>query len=294
MKRPLAVAAVLLAFPAPALGDGLPMVDYGARPAAIDTARGRVVAIPAGPDTVLAEVARRGHTVRNSRLVTGRLAVPAVAYDGTPGGLSADGRRLALIKPRVAFPRRSTRFVLVDRHLDVRRDIRLEGDFSFDAISPDGSALFLVEYPHRKDPSVYRVRIYDVATGRLLRKPLIDSETAAIAMRGLPMTRATVGAREFTLYDGMGEPFVHALDTQQRSALCIPLPREAHGVRPDQLDLEPSGGGLAVTGPAEATLSWVDTERNVALPGYAEIAAWAGRVAAAATGSTGSGRAPRV
>lgn len=184
------------------------------------------------------------------------------------------------------FPRNDTRFVIVDRLLRPRAEVRLDGDFSFDAISPDGSELFLVEYLDRKDPSVYRVRVYDVAAGRLVGKPLIDSETAAIAMRGLPMTRATVGPREFTLYDGYGKPFVHALDTAQRSALCIPLPRETR-VNPQTLRLERSAGGLAVRGRGAQTLSWVSTERNVALPGFAEIVA-------TLTGLRGSGRAPTV
>jgi hypothetical protein len=281
----LAIAALSCTFPVAANGDGLPLVDYGMRPDAIETRRGKVVAIPAGEKTLVAYF-RRDYQARNGRVLDGRLAVPAVAYDGTPGGLSADGERLALIEPRVRFPRKDTRFVLLDRLLRPVDEIRLDGDFSFDAISPDGSALFLVEYLDRKDPSVYRVRVYDVAAGRLVGKPLIDSETAAIAMRGLPMTRATVGPREFTLYDGNGKPFVHALDTAQRSALCIPLPRETR-VAPHTLRLDPSAGGLAVRGRGDQTLSWVNTDRNVALPGFAEIVA-------TLRGSTGSDRAPRV
>lgn len=293
MRRSLALAVALLAIlPTAARGDGLPLVDYGMRPDAIQTQRGKLVTIPAGGRTLVAYF-RRGYQARRGRLFNGRLAIPAVAYDGTPGGLAAGGERLVLIEPRVRFPREDTRFVLLDRLLRPVDEVVLDGDFSFDAISPDGSALFLVEYLDRRDPSVYRVRVFDVAAGRLVGKPLIDSETAAIAMRGLPMTRATVGAREFTLYDGNGSPFVHALDTAQRSALCIPLPRETR-VDPQALRLEPSAGGLAVRGRGARTLSWVSTERNVALPGFAEIAALTAQVAAAATGSPDSGRAPRV
>jgi hypothetical protein len=45
-------------------------------------------------------------------------------------------------------------------------------------------------------------------------------------MRGMPITRATTadGRWEYTLYDGAGSyPFVHALDTEGRTAVCIDL-----------------------------------------------------------------------
>lgn len=288
MRRLLVLAAAALcALPAAALADGLPLVDYGTRPGAIETERGRIVAIPAGRDTVVAELAGSDY-VRNSRMFDGRLAVPAVAYDGTPGGLSLDGRRLALIEPRVGFPRKRTRFVIVDKDLRVRKHVDLRGDFSFDAISPDGSALFLVEYTNRRDPSEYQVRVYDVEDGRLEGEPLIDSETAAIVMRGLPQTRATRGPVEYTLYDGLGKPFVHALDTAQRSALCIPLPRQTRAVAPFRLKLNFEGRTLAVSDArSESTLARVDTQTNRVLP----YGAW---FEALLRGSPGSARAPRV
>jgi hypothetical protein len=45
-------------------------------------------------------------------------------------------------------------------------------------------------------------------------------------MRGYPITRASSpdGRWAYTLYDGAGKhPFVHALDTQGRTAACIDL-----------------------------------------------------------------------
>ena len=67
----------------------------------------------------------------------GRFALPAVAYDGLPGGLSADGRTL-VGEPAEALPARTPRSRSSTQADRLRRQIRLRGDFSFDAISPDG------------------------------------------------------------------------------------------------------------------------------------------------------------
>jgi len=77
--------------------------------------------------------------VLRSRIIHGVLTIPAVAYDGSAAGLSADGTTLVLIEPRKSFPRAETTLVVLDtRALRVRTLVRLRGDFSFDAVSPDG------------------------------------------------------------------------------------------------------------------------------------------------------------
>lgn len=261
MRRATLLVLLTLVPVADARGDGLPLVDLGARPASIGDGDARFAALRAGrAGTVVARL--RGGGIR-SRFLRRTLAVPAVAYDGTPGGLSADGRTLALIEPRTRFPRRRTHLTVLDRRLDVRHRLTLDGDFSFDAISPDGSALFLVEYPDRRDPSVYRVRVYDLAAGRLLPEPLLDSRVAAIVMRGLPVTRATDGSVAYTLYDGFGEPFIHALDTARRSALCIPLPPPGRRDDPMAMRMRVSGRELAVSAqPGAAPFAVVNLDAN--------------------------------
>jgi hypothetical protein len=52
--------------------------------------------------------------------------------------------------------------------------LRLQGDFSFDAISPIGDRIYLIEYLSPKDPTKYAVRAYDVQAGRLLHSPVVD------------------------------------------------------------------------------------------------------------------------
>lgn len=246
-------------FAGAARADGLPVegVDLSrAGVAAPDPVAPRYVSLPAGGDTLVAAVSQNGGQVRRSRLLDGRFTVPAVAYDGSPGGLSADGQTLVLINPRSGFPRRTTTLAVLDtRRLRARAVVELEGDFSFDAISPDGRLLYLVQYLSRRDPTRYLVRLYDLRADRLLPEPIIDPREVGDVMRGMPITRAASpdGRWAYTLYDGAGKhPFIHALDTTGRTARCIDL----HGLMGIdllfELRLEPSpdGGTLSVVHPA--------------------------------------------
>jgi hypothetical protein len=220
-----AAAVAATAAPATASGDGLPAVGIDARP--LSAPAGKVEYTTergAKRHTRLIESARYGGPLRQRRL-RGAFAVPAVAYDGSPAGVSADGRTLVLISPRTRFPRRATTFAVVDaRRLAVRRLIRLRGDFSFDAISPDGRTMYLIEYSPR-DFTNYAVRAYDMRASRLLPRPVVDPDEAAEPMTGVPVSRTTGphGRWAYTLYQSAEHPFVHALDTERRTAVCIDL-----------------------------------------------------------------------
>jgi hypothetical protein len=147
-----------------------------------------------------------------------------VAYDGSASGLSANRRTLVLIEPRTSFPRAQTRLLVVDAHnLASASVVVLHGDFSFDAVSPNGSRIFLIHYTSSFDPTRYEVRAYDVAARKLVAKPIVDPRDAAEKMRGNPLSRVmSPGGRiAYTLYDGGGHPFVHALDTAASTARCI-------------------------------------------------------------------------
>ena len=230
--RITAVAATLLAaavFTPAAGADGLPVlgVDVGAKGVTTPTGKVRYVTLPAGPKTVVAQVRRDNGVVLRSKLLAGRFTIPAVAYDGSPSGLSADGRTAVLIRPRVTFPQAQTTLAVLDaRRLRVLRTLTLPGDFSFDAISPNGTSLYLIEYESEQDPTRYAVRALNLPTGRLLPKPIVDPREPDEEMRGSPVTRAAGpdGRWAYTLYDGTEHPFVHALDTVGRTARCIDLP----------------------------------------------------------------------
>jgi hypothetical protein len=215
---------VLAGLPATAAADGLPAVGIDAHPLGLPGGKVVYITKRAGHDTRLVEKARYGGPLRERRL-HGSLSIPAVAYDGSPSGLSADGRKLVLISPRTRFPRRRTTFAVIDaRRLTLRREISLRGDFSFDAISPDGRTMYLIEYDAR-DVSSYAVRAYDIRAGGLLPKPVVDPHEADEPMQGAPVTRVPGldGRWAYTLYDSPGHPFVHALDTAHRTAVCIDL-----------------------------------------------------------------------
>jgi hypothetical protein len=226
----------------------------------------RYVTLPAEEGTVVAAVDAVGGQVLRSRYMPGRFTIPVVAYDGSASGLSADGGTLVLIRPRVAFPRRTTAFaVLGTKRLRPRDVFTLQGDFSFDALSPDGRWLYLVQYLSKRDPSRYLVRLYDLERGRMLPEPIIDPEEVGDVMRGMPVTRASSpdGRFAYTLYDGAGaHPFIHALDTVEKSARCIDL----HGLMgfgllgESRLNVSPDGGTLSVVHPSyQRPLAVVDT-----------------------------------
>jgi len=238
---------------ATARGDGLPVIGVNTASQGVVATRGgdRYIALPARRGTVVARVDREGGRVRRSAYVEGRFAVPAVAYDGSASGLSADEQTLVLIRPRARFPQAETRLaVLSAARLRVRDFVTLPGDFSFDGISPGGSMLYLIQYTSRVDPNRYRVRAYDVRARRLLSAPIVDPRERGEAMRGSPITRATSpdGRWAYTLYDGAGKaPFVHALDLSRHTARCIDLDalagRNAYNLG---LGVDPGGRTLTV------------------------------------------------
>jgi hypothetical protein len=164
------------------------------------------------------------------RSLAGDWGVPFVTLDRGVGGLSADGRVLVLpdgIAPRDALRARSQFIVLATKPLRVERAIALRGDFGFDALSPNGRVLYLVEHVSEADPNRYRVRAYDVGAGRLLPRVIADKRQRDWLMTGFPVARATSdgGRWVYTLYaQGDNYPFVHALDTVNRTAVCIGLP----------------------------------------------------------------------
>jgi hypothetical protein len=251
----LALMTVLAAVaPGSARADGLPVlgIDVGSAGVASSSAGVRYVTIPAGKSTIVERVAQHGGQVLAWRLLRGTFTIPAVAYDGSAAGLSADGRTLVLIEPRTSFPRAATKLlVLRTDNLKSRRVVKLQGDFSFDAVSPRASWLYVIHYVSPTDPTRYLVQAYDVRRGRLSARPIVDPDEPGEKMRGNPLSRATSadGRWAYTLYDGAGaEPFVHALDTVGRSAHCVDLDGIASGIDMSQfrLGIDAAGKNLVV------------------------------------------------
>ncbi len=159
-NRPIlwAIAAAFLAAgvaASGAAGDGLPVlgIDVGGAGVASQSGAIRYVTMPAGPNTIVARADTSTGSILASRLIRGRFTIPAVAYDGSASGLSADGRTLVLIQPRLGFPRAQTPLLVIEtQQLRPRKLVRLHGDFSFDAISLRGRLLYLIQYTTPTNP----------------------------------------------------------------------------------------------------------------------------------------------
>jgi hypothetical protein len=221
----------------------------------------RYVAIGERNRTVLARISPNQRVVA-VRFLAGRYTIAGVAYDGTATGLSADGKTLVLVRPRFAYPRAKTDFLIVSTPgLHVRDAVTLRGDFNLDAVSPDGSMFYFIQYLSRKDPTEYAVRAFDREGGRLVPEPVVDKSEPGEEMRGNPVSRATSsdGRWAYTLYDGGGKaPFVHALDTVAVAAHCIDLDALAGRVDLPNLRLRLRNGSLAVVS-AKERVAVIDT-----------------------------------
>jgi hypothetical protein len=212
------VASAFAAYPAPYAvqgGDGVRSSDGSMR----------FVALKAGANTIVKAVAAEtGATVRQ-QTVSGAFGVPALTQSGFAGGLFHDGS--ALVLQNVGLERVS-RFVILDTaSLATRDTIALKGTFGFDALSPDGSRLYLIQHTSTDDIEHYIVRAYDLATHTLLPGRIADKTQKSWVMQGWAVSRATTtdGRWAYTLYANPGGyPFIHALDTVRGVAHCIGLP----------------------------------------------------------------------
>ena len=187
----------------------------------------RYVAVSVGGWTAVETIRRRDGRVLSNVGVQGSWGIPVVAYDGTADGLMRDGRTLVLAKVGGPAWKQYTSFAVVDvKKARLLRILRIKGDHAFDAVSPDGRYLYLIEHVSSADLTRYRVRTYDLTAGRLVKKPVIDKREWEETMQGAPVSRAAAddGGWVYTLYGGSHESFIHALDTRNVQAICIDLP----------------------------------------------------------------------
>jgi hypothetical protein len=163
----------------------------------------------------------------------GKWRLPTIGSDPTPVGLAADDSTVVLVEgdARTAPTLRTTsQFAVVDlsgRRL--RKLIKLQGAFDFDAISPDGSTLYVVEHLETSAGGRYQVRAADVAAGSLRDGVIVDKANPAETMAGWPIEQQRLaGGIVMTLYRGVEHPFIHALSTVDGFAICIDLPPNRH------------------------------------------------------------------
>jgi hypothetical protein len=213
-----------------ASGDGGPSpgVSWGWDGVLARNGQVRYVTLPGARSTVLAVVRVRDGRVLNFRWIRGSYGVPLVAYDGTGGGISRDGRTLvlALAAQRLGAQATSRFAVIGTRKLEARAMVTVEGIFSYDALSPDASTLYLIQHLPGRNYTRYQVRAYDLEAHRLLPGAIVDPKEPDERMSGQPLRRAESadGRWAYTLYTSPGShPFIHVLDTVDRTAVCIDL-----------------------------------------------------------------------
>jgi hypothetical protein len=234
-----------------ALADGGPfLVSQGGAGVANHDGRFHYVAISSGnTSTILERLQVDGGQVNGWISLKGSWGTPVLGATVSTGqGLARDGRTLVLASTaQLSSP---SRFLVIDtRRMRVLRTVVLHGSFSFDALSPNGSRMYLIQYAHAQtgDLNDYIVRDYDLRTNRLLPGKIADRSEHEETMAGSPVTRTTsTGGRwVYTLYQKpSGEPFVHALDTVGAAAYCIDLPKN-RGLYNIVLSLRNGGRTLA-------------------------------------------------
>jgi hypothetical protein len=255
------IALSLALLPATASADGLGFLGGGG---SFTDPPYRYVAITPHtrhPLTVIERLDLRDSTIDRWWYLRGTYYLPAVAADGTPGGISANGV-LVLASPPRRYPPRRSRFAILDtrlflshphrgsgspRHAVTR--ISLKGAYSFDAIAPDGSRIYLIHNVF-KGPrlSRYEVRELDPESGRLLPEPIVDPDEPDERMQGSPVTRVASPDEHwaYTLYTGSRERFLHALDTVHGRAVCVDLPQLEDLREPFQLRLRLADDGREI------------------------------------------------
>jgi hypothetical protein len=227
--------AALVAAPVAAADGPMPFASQGGLGVMTRDGLNRIVAVGVGAAgapqsrTELEVIQTKDGTVLNWVDLNGSWGVPVVTYSQSGAeGLSEDGKTLVLGDVVRSYPRTKSWFLVLNaKTLQIRRTIELKGDFAYDALSPDGKRLYLIDHVDGMNSQRYVVRAYDLAAGRLLPGRVADRTQKSWVMQGYPIARTTSadGRWVYTLYQNPGGyPFVHALDTNRGVAHCIGLP----------------------------------------------------------------------
>jgi hypothetical protein len=193
--------------------------------------------------------------------------LPAVTTRGQLGGLSHSGQT-AVLAGRYSGGR--SHFLIAES--GKLTPLALRGQVTFDALSPDGSRLYLTRRASKTDATKYTVLTYSRADSKLtpvVTKVIFSAEgpeqSDGWTMQGVALARSTTASGEwvYTLYNSREYPFIHALPVGQGGwAACIELPeswraragslrlRAGAGMTVDVLD---AGGAVIATGNINAS-----------------------------------------
>jgi hypothetical protein len=212
-----------------------------------------------GNATTVRFLSGEGGEIRAQQHLDGAWQLPTMGVAKRAVGMSADGSTIVLERPQ-SSSRKSTSFAVVKASgAHAVRVLTFPGDLSFDALSPDGSWLYVLA--HRAGGS-YEVHRASLATGALDPGVIVDKRNPGEVMAGYAITQVTSGnGWVYTLYQGPEGPFVHALSTNDGAALCIDLPKDDKAVADDAtaaawgLALSPDRQSLFAANSALGTVS---------------------------------------
>jgi hypothetical protein len=223
----------------------------------------RFVASAAGESTLVRAYKTKDGSTLMSQNVSGSFGVPMLTSSGPGGGMFRDGSTFVLQSMGSAS---TTQFVLLRTvDLGVRDQIVVKGTFAFDALSPDGSKLYLIQHKSAQDIEHYIVRAYDLSTHALLPGRIADKTQKSWVMQGWAVARTSTanGRWAYTLYANPGGfPFVHALDTVRGVAHCVGVPWPQSNGNQNEVfgfTLELSGKKLLVKASTGSTYRVINT-----------------------------------
>jgi len=161
--------------------------------------------------------------------IDGAYDLPMITPDSVMGGLSPNGRWLALT---ARGDRQQTQFVVLDTMFKQQpRQVDLEGYFLFDGLNNGGTSLFLTESLGDDPTAKYQVRRYDLTRGALDPNVIVDKLDGSQIMSGVRQTAVASqsGGWLYSLYLNPAHgPFIHALPINEAEqvglAFCIDLP----------------------------------------------------------------------
>src|SRR5207244_2843314 len=148
------VVVSLIAAPFAAADGPMPFASQEGSGVAMLDGLTRIVAVGATafgvshPTTALEVIETKGGSVRYAVSLPGAWGVPVVTYSQSGAeGLSADGKTLVLGDVVASYPRMKSSFLALNpKTFRIRRTIELKGDYAYDALSPDGTRLYLIDH----------------------------------------------------------------------------------------------------------------------------------------------------
>ena len=223
---------------------------------------------PANGQTTISVINTQSGTKMHTFTIPGAYSTASASYDSAV--LSANGQWMALRE--LGQSANVTTIALVDTQVGkTTQTIHLNGDFTLDAISPAGKALYLLQKLN-DTPGHYYVRVYNAGENVLEDTPIVDKTASYPSgdpnMTGVALTRqvSNAGTFAYTLYidTRRNYAFIHELPLNDQVyptiAHCIDLPvgKSADLLHFYTLALSPDGGTLYAANGALGVVSSIN------------------------------------